>query len=537
MPRTSPERRRLLLDIHGWTALCLGLLLYLVVVTGMVSVVADEIGSWSSPLRTSPVHTVPAGINGAVRSLSREVPARHHEEVTVFARTGGRLQTFFHDHGTHPDTGELAARGVEFDLDPVTFEVLDRREGWSDEIERRNRSSALSHFLTELHIRLHIPDPYGLWLTALAGFAVSVALVTGLFMQRRPLRNLLTWRRRAERTVAARDSHVVTGTWILPFFLLVAVTGSYLSFVFSIGFPAMAEVAYEGDEVALFGTLFGVPAAADPRPSRQADLDAMITDVKARSGTEPNFVAIERWGRADSVVTMFTGPAAGDIGNRSYVYGGADGEFRFEKPVFGTSPSPAGSLAAAIDPLHFGSFAGVLSKVVWVALGFMGARVVMTGLLYGCRRRGDEPAWRLAHRVVYWMGYGLPMALAAAAYGYFPARAAGLTETGGYIASAFLLAVALATVVLFVARSPASLKRSLQGISGVLLLGLPWLRQLCGGPGWSGALQAGVDVVIVMDAVLLAAGAALLLPAVARRGQEATNGGRRQEVLQAAGTE
>lgn len=537
MPRTSPERRRQLLEIHGWSALCLGLLLYLVVVTGMVSVVADEIGSWSSPLRTGPVHTVPAGIDRAVRSLSREVPARHHEEVTVFARTGGRLQTFFHDHGTHPDSGELAARGVEFDLDPATFEVLDRREGWSDEIESRNGASALAHFLAELHIRLHIPDPYGLWLTALAGFAVSVALVTGFVMQGRPLRNLFTWRRRAERTVAARDSHVVTGTWILPFFLLVALTGSYLSFVFSIGFPAMAEVAYEGDEVALFETLFGVPAAADPRPSGQADLDAMIRDVEARSGTRPNFVAIERWGRADSVVTMFTGPAAGGIGNRSYVYGGADGEFRFEKPVFGTSPSVAGSLAAAIDPLHFGSFAGVPSKVVWVALGFMGARVVMTGLLYGCRRRREEPAWRFARRLVCWMGYGLPMALAAAAYGYFPSRAAGVVETGSYVALAFLLAAALATVLLFVTTSAASLKRTLQGLCGVLLLGLPWLRQLCGGPGWSAALDYGVEVVVVMDVVLLAAGTAFLLPAVTRRRREAMDGERPREALQAARSE
>mgnify|MGYP006139264217 CR=1 FL=1 len=159
-----------------------------------------------------------------------------------------------------------------------------------------------------------------------------------------------------------------------------------------------------------------------------ADLDAMIADVRTRSGAEPSFVSIQHWGRADSLVTMFMDYREGELTGPNYVYAGATGEFRYAKPSLGLVPSTGGALFELMAPLHFGNFAGVFSKAVWFALGFAGAYVSVTGLLLWTQRRREHRGWRALARIASWVGYGLPLTLVAAAWTYFPARAAAATS-------------------------------------------------------------------------------------------------------------
>lgn len=516
MIRLSPERTKTLLAIHGWSAVFLGLLLYVVLVTGTTSVLAPEIADWSSPLETRPSAELPPGLDAALRDLAGQVDPEYHEELTVFARAGGRLSTFFHKHEVHPSSGEVEEIGVEFDLHPRSFAVLDRREGWEEDIASRNQGSALADFLAALHVRLHVPDPYGLLLTGILGLMMMVSAVTGFVVHRHLLRDLFTLRGRKGSALGKRDAHVVAGSWILPFAFLVAFTGSYFSFSEILGFPTMAQVAFEGDEDALFVKLSGIPPAEDARPAPTADVDAMIADAGARAGAAPSFLLIEHWGRADARVSLFTELKDGDLINPSYVYSGVDGELRYAKPDFGLAPSTASVLVGVIAPLHFGNFAGWLSKAVWLALGFAAVYVSLTGLLLWCERRREVRAWQRLARLGHWVGYGLPLALAATPYGYFPARAAGIVETDGAMTAAFLAAAALAAVLAWVLRELSTLKRVLLGLTGILLVGLPLLRLLSGGPGWAAVWGEDMDAVLILD-ILMVLGGVLCILAVRRR--------------------
>lgn len=516
MIRLSPERTKTLLAIHGWSAVFLGVLLYVVIVTGTTAVLAPEIGDWSSPLETRASSELPPGLDAALRRLAVQVDPQYHEELTVFARAGGRLNTFFHKHEVNPRSGEVEEIGVEFDLHPRSFEVMDRREGWQEDIARRNQGSALADFLAALHVRLHVPDPYGLLLTGILGLMMMVSAVTGFVVHRHLLRDLFTRRGRKESALERRDAHVVAGSWVLPFAFLVAFTGSYFSFSEILGFPAMAQVAFEGDEDELFHTLIGVPPAENAQAAPTADVDAMIADAGARAGAAPSFLLIEHWGRADALVSLFTELPDGDLINPSYVYGGVDGELRHAKPNFGLVPSAGGALVEVIAPLHFGNFAGWASKAVWLALGFAAAYVSLTGMLLWCQRRRESRAWQRLARLTYWAGYGLPLALAATPYGYFPARAAGIVETDGPMTAAFLAAAALAAVLAWMVRELNTLKRVLLGLTGILLVGLPLLRLLSGGPGWAAAWGEDMDAVLILD-VLIVMGGVLCILAVRRR--------------------
>ncbi|MFP5305512.1 MAG: PepSY-associated TM helix domain-containing protein, partial [Gammaproteobacteria bacterium] len=433
------------------------------------------------------------------------------------------------------EDGKPRERGVAAELDPRSGAVLDRREGTDEEIDAGDVSNALADFIVELHVNLHVPDPWGLLLTGVLGLAMLVAAVTGFVVHRHLIRELFTLRRypprrpkaapssldraageggtvrgadggvRAASLLKARDTHVIAGTWNLPFAFILAFTGSYFSFGSALGIPAVAMVAFGGDQEKMIEAVVGNPPAVDETPATMADLDAMIADVRARSGAEPSFVSIQHWGRADALVTMFMHYRDGALTGPTYVYGGASGEFRYAKPNLGLVPSAGGTLFALMAPLHFGNFAGVFSKAVWFALGFAGAYVSITGLLLWSQRRQEHRTWRVLARVTAWVGYGLPLALVAAGCAYFPARMRELTMEPAMFAAFFAAALASAVLAWKLPELQA-IRRALLGATAIGLVALPPLRWACGGVGWIDAFDAGLPTVIALDLIFVIGG-------------------------------
>lgn len=502
----SQTRTKELLAIHGWSAVGLGLLLYAVILTGVVSVFASEIGTWSAPLPAPASAALPErGLDAALKRLAAEVPAEFHEDTFFFPDTAGRIRSFFHKHDQRAGEAQPMDRGVEFDLDPATLAVLDRREGWSDEIRARNLPSALADFFVELHVSLHLPDPWGLLLTGVLGLAMLLAAVTGFLVHRHLIRELFTLRRHREPLLVQRDAHVIAGTWNLPFAFVLAFTGSFFSFAGSFGIPAIAMVAFGGDQQKMIETVVGTPAKEDATPAPFADFDAMLADARHRAGGDAGFVSIDHYGRADALVTVSMFAPDGKLNGATYTYNGATGAFIQQKPTFGLVPSLGNDLFSLMAPLHFGNFAGLWSKAVWFALGFAGAYVTLTGLLLWTTRRAAEPGWQPLARATGWVGYGLPLALAAVPVARFLAPPLGLdlhaAQNTGFIAG-----VAVATVLAWRLRDAERLRRSLLGITGALMVLTPALRGWSGGPGWITAAGQGLITVIAVDIAVLLAG-------------------------------
>ncbi|MGQ0696656.1 MAG: PepSY-associated TM helix domain-containing protein [Panacagrimonas sp.] len=513
MIRLSQDRAKTLLAIHGWSGVLLGLLLYAVILTGVISVFADEIGDWSSPLKQQPVAPFPTGLDAKLRELAGTVDPKFLEDLSFFPHAGGRIQTFFHHHVMVEGEPQPLDFGVEFDLHPQTLEVLDRREGFGEDIAARNNSNALSDFLVELHVSLHLPDPYGFFVTGILGLAMMVAAVTGLLVHRHLLKELFTIRRFREALLARRDAHVIAATWNLPFAFVLAFTGSFFSFSSSVGIPAMAMVAFGGDQAALIETIVGTPSPENTAPATLASIDAMLANAAERAHTEPAFVSVSHYGRADARVTVFTRPADGELLSHNLVYDGPTGAFLQEKPGLGLVPSTGGALSDLMGPLHFGNFAGVLSKAVWFALGFASCYVALTGMLLWTTRRAESSSWQRMARAVTWMGFGLPLSLALAPWGYFIGRAYGSIELEAPMAIAFLCAAFAAAVTALLVNDPERLRRLLLGTTGLALMGLPALRLLTGGPGWIAALGGNLVTIPSLDLALMLGGVLCVLSA------------------------
>jgi uncharacterized iron-regulated membrane protein len=503
-----------LLAIHGWSGILLGLLLYAVICTGVAAVFASEINNWASPLSRGDVVELPATLDDTITLLAALVDPQYPEEVAAYRSGGGRLLVFFHRHDIASD-GKPSEYGVEFAVDPDTQSVLARREGWYDDIAALRRSDGIADFLVDLHVRLHIPEPYGLFVTGILGMAMMTAAITGLLIHRHLFKELFTLRLRGEPVLRRRDLHVVGGAWNLPFAFILAFTGSFFSFATTIGLPLVANATFAGDQERLIETLYGAPHVADATPVRMANLNAIVADAKQRASAAPYFVAIERYGRADSAVWVYTLLPDNRVVYSSHLYRGASGEYITERPPLGQQPSFGASLVGLMYPLHFGYFAGVLSKWTWVALGFAGAYVTLTGMLLWTRRRIEQPAWRRIDRLVRCVGYGLPLALACAPYAHFATLASNMSS-GDAQGIAFLSVAVIVAALTLALSDVQQLRRTLLGATGVALLGLPLARMLAGGPAWVVAWEQHYPTVIGGDCTLLAMGIATLWGARAR---------------------
>lgn len=514
MIHLTKEKTKAMIAVHGWSGIVLGLLLYAVVLTGTAAVFAEEIGVWSAG-HVESRSAFERPIDGAVRRLAATTPAKYHEGVDLFEIGDHRLGAFFHRHETDPKEG-FVSRGIYYQLDEQG-RIAQAVHGTDEEVFGPRNDDALQSFLVDTHVRLHLPNPWGLLLTGILGLAMLVAAISGLLIHRHLLKDIFTLRRGGSRVLAERDRHSVAGTWSLPFAFVLAFTGSFFSFFGTIGVPIVAMAAFGGNVQALSEAVYGNPGRPDPRPVTMGNLDRITADAVRRTGQAPTFLSIENYGRADAKVTAFQSPPSGDIEPVTLLYNGATAAFDRVKPAVGTRPSAGGTLSAVMAPMHFGNFAGVLSKAIWFGLGFAMCYVTFTGMrLWLVRRRGDAPSLGWLERTLVVTGFGLPLALAGAAAAFLVAMPRGSAVF--WTPAVFLATAAAAIVAGAMLRSAEALERTLKGAIGVLMAALPLVRLLQGGPGWSEATAA-QPLIPALDLAFLIAGAGLAWRAWASREQ------------------
>ena len=505
MIHLSKNETKLMVAVHGWSGIGLGLLLYAVIFTGMVAVFASEIGVWSAGhLGTRSAFEQP--IDRIVRDLGARTPKIYREGTDLFEVGDHGLGVFFHHHETAAN-GELISRGIFYSVERDGR--IQARAGTNEEVFGPRNDDALSHFLVDTHVRLHIPNPWGLLVIGILGLAMLVAAISGLLIHRHLLKDIFTLRTKSSAVLAERDRHSVAGTWSLPFAFVLAFTGSFFSFYGTIGVPIVAMAAFGGDVQAFSEKVFGNPGAPDPRPAAIGNLDRIASDAVRRAGSPPTYVAIEHFGRADAEVTTYHNARTGGIEPMTLLYRGADASFERAKPQVGTRPSAGGSLAAMMSPLHFGNFAGVLSKSVWFSLGFAMCYVTLTGLrLWLVRRRGGARSLDWLDRSVSVVGFGLPFALVVSAAAFLVSMPLG--RAIWWTPVAFTGAAATVLIGAVIAPSRIIIDRALLLGTGVLMMGLVPLRLATGGPGWAAAIEAGQPIIVALDFAFVCAGTACI---------------------------
>ncbi|QDO98550.1 PepSY domain-containing protein [Ferrovibrio terrae] len=291
---------------------------------------------------------------------------------------------------TDPQTGQLFNLGYDqIFVDPATGAILERRQRFSDRLDRRH----IVGFLYELHYRLHLPGRWGAWLMGGVALIWLFDCFVGAALTLPKARPLLrhwsvSWRikRPASQRRRYLDLHRVGGLWLWPVLVVLAFTSIYFNLNREVFRPV----------VSLFSTLTPTPfdqRAALP-PGKQPARRLGFAEIAIRAAAET-----ERFGWADrpggisynaaySIYAVHFFPGQSDYGagsNPPYLYFDAqDGRLlAAEIPGQGT----AGDVFLRLQfPLHSGWIAGLAGRVTVAIAGLITAMLSVTGVILWYRR-------------------------------------------------------------------------------------------------------------------------------------------------------
>lgn len=479
-----PQFVRAMLAGHSALGIAFAALIYVVCLSGTFAVFVHEFNRWEQPDAPFVGQALsPEVVNAAVGAAYRKavaVNAAHDVFIMGPSPTQQRVLINFHDH----ESGEEG----HWIGDEKGNLVAVHHAPWSE-------------FLEGLHIYLHLPRTWGLFLVGLTGVTLLSSLISGLLSHPRLFKDAFALRWGGSRRLEQADLHNRLGVWGLPFHIVVSTTGALLGLsTLIVGVLALA--AYDGDSEKAFAVILGPHATEDETAAPLPDVGAMMRHVQA-THPDAEFVSvnIHHVATAGQVVHLGMRTPGHLAMANSYYFDGAGRSF-------GDGGLETGSVGqqilGALQPLHFGWFGGMLVKIAYGILGLAITVVTHSGITIWLARRRDAgrpaPGWEKAWTGLVW---GQPAALGLVALGIL---AAG---------ESYALPTYIAATVLAIAGSPlvdaSTANRVLRIVTGLAALAVVSIHTLT----WAGRISD--PMAIYVAAVISIAALATLASAFARR--------------------
>jgi uncharacterized iron-regulated membrane protein len=376
------------LESHSVLGLAFCALIYLVCLTGTVSVLVDEMKLIEQPLPAA--HPLlPGELNTAVAEVLARTPSSSalyafapttpRQRLTVTAYDAVGEQTFVSD-----------GRGT----------TIPQHTPFAD-------------FVTNLHMTLTAPAPWGSLMVGMAGTALLALIVTGVLAHPRMFRDAFRLRLNGSRRLHEAELHNRLSVWGLPFHLAITVTGALFG-LGNLSVLTIAQLGFHGDGSRVLAALSGPEVAEDSQAAALPNLEALVRRVQSRvQSSHLVYVGVERPGTRGAKVTV-------EVGLRGHLPRGED--FHFDasgRPIGGSgdlSESTGLQIYSGAAQVHFGRFGGLPVRLVYVALGAALTFITATGfniwLARQAARGRPRPRLRGAWKAWTW---GAPLALAVTA--------------------------------------------------------------------------------------------------------------------------
>jgi uncharacterized iron-regulated membrane protein len=432
VPEPSSVKRAL--SGHAAIGLLTGALLYIVCLTGTVSVFYQELQRLEQP-------DAPEMTAIAPEALQRGIEA-------VLASEAGKPATS-HLYAHMPVEG-LPRATITTDTQAVHL----RKDGSIAGPEQ----IAWSDFLIALHYTLDLPGLIGLTVVGALGVMILALSLSGVIAHPRIFRDAFRLRARDRNGAGLADWHNRLSVWTLPFSVALALTGAVIG-LGSLTVWGLATL-FEGGKVEdVYAPLFGEEGKPD---STRAPAPNVVPALAHMARVYPNvaitYVTLHDPLTRGQEVQISARPPRRLIFGETYRF---DAQGRFLGKA-GLEDGAIGQQAAASTyGLHFGDYGGLPVKLAYLLFGAALTAICGTGISIwlGKRRRRGHPEPRLARLwdAVVW---GSPAVLALT----FAARL--MLGNALPFPALFWGGMALVLVVAAVPFSPSRFRRTLLALTG-----------------------------------------------------------------------
>ena len=336
---------------HSWLALAACIPLIIICATGSVLVFKHEIDRVLMPQK---VRVEVSGARQSLETLEGVLYERfpNHEVVgrALFEDPQRADLVYLIEHGSRDWRYTL--------LDPYRAEIL-------------APAVATNHYLTDWLLELHytlLLDDAGIVISAVAAVVLCLLGVSGLILHRKFWKTLFTLRRHSRRIIYYSDLHKLTGALASPVLLVLGITGGYWN------------IAYAVEEYQEHADGHEHPLVVGPMYRRTVSLDRLLAQSQLQlPGFAVRYIslpwepgrAIRFWGDVGAVNPLLS-EYASNVG-----FDADSGKLLGASDI-----REAGAGAKVLDSfrrLHFGSFGGLTSRVLWCVLGMSPLILALTG--------------------------------------------------------------------------------------------------------------------------------------------------------------
>lgn len=434
--KTSPKFVEKALSGHSSLGLAAAAFLYLLTVSGIISVFNHELQRWEQPGAPELTSVSPqAAERAAISTLAIQQPPTSHFFIQLPTDDLPRVVLTTDTRAVFADgTGTIAAE----------------------------ESHPWTQFVLDLHYYLHLPEKIGLTVVGMLGVMLLGSSISGFLAHPSIFRDAFAFRFSGSARLVQADLHNRLSVWTSPFLLNIALTGSVLGLASMTAF-AIATFDHKGNTEAVFAPVFGEEPEKNNEAAPLAGIARALTYMQAE---HPDIVA--------NYVIMHEPKTKGQhlqilgIHPRRLVFGeyyNFDRDGEFVESVGMTDGEIGQQIVASMYPLHFGSFGGLPVKTAYALFGVALAYIISSGFkIYLLKRR--EKARPAPQLEAAWTGivWGTPFALSLALLGSVTGT---LSPTA--LPTVFWLSLSLALFITLTAPKWKSSTQWLRGGTGMAL--------------------------------------------------------------------
>ncbi|MBH0055460.1 PepSY domain-containing protein [Pseudoalteromonas sp. SWXJZ94C] len=384
--------------LHSWVGIVTAVLLFIIAFSGALAVLSrPELKIWANPELQTSQYVPSTQVSRLVNEYYKQVPSEFGENIHVYMPSGHNfylLTLVYESHHGDENYSEEVAKVFQFH--PDTLALVDTYYGPSKAFYAGKKTDAPT-YIGEFHADLHLGRPIGLILTGFLGLTLLVSAVTGLFIHRKLIKELFTFRRGKGLEIAISDAHKVIGIWGSVFNVVIGFTGAFLGLATIILLPAAAFVSFGGDQDKLIETFTAIPETVVSHVKQPTKIDTILENAHSRY---PDAIVrdVTIMAHNDANAQVYIRLLGGEAVASQLLHYQGNGEFVQSMSSFGDISGISIKVIELMFPLHFGNFSGIFVKLLWVLLGFSTALLPISGMMMWLakRTRGSNPTLTLS---------------------------------------------------------------------------------------------------------------------------------------------
>ncbi len=350
---------KFLFKLHSWTALLAVIPLLVICLTGSLLVFKHEID------RLLMYDNVVVPDNSSQRLPMDDLLARINTQYTEHQVTGW----LFHNDPQRADLVYLIANGT----DTWTYLLLD---GYTGTVLAE--PVPLDHYITdwllELHYTLLLGDA-GLLVAGLFSIGLLILGISGIILHRKFWKNFFTLRWNKRLVIYFSDLHKIVGVIASPVLLILGFTGSWWN---------IDNFIHELQEHADGHTHY---LMTERLYNEQLSIDELLkTSSRELDGFTTNYLSLP-WEPGAAITAWGTVPSNNPLSSRyssTVSFNSQTGELIGTTDIRNTGIGPA--IVDSFEELHYGTFGGLTTRVLWAILGLAPLILSVTGITLWFKR-------------------------------------------------------------------------------------------------------------------------------------------------------